>query len=50
MKLLEFKKEYEKDNSKYTVEEIKSLFDEFIIENVALTLNEKITSDVRKIA
>ncbi|KAL4478940.1 hypothetical protein ABPG72_019377 [Tetrahymena utriculariae] len=50
MKLLEFKKQYQNDSSKYTLEEIKKLLDEFLVENVQLSLNEQITGEIRKIA
>lgn len=50
MKLLNFKSAYEENPNKYSIEEIKKLFDEFLVENVALTLDEKHTEEIRKIA
>lgn len=50
MKLLNFKSAYEENPNKYSIEEIKKLFDEFLVENVALTLDEKHTEGIRKIA
>lgn len=50
MKLLNFKSAYEENPNKHSIEEIKKLFDEFLVENVALTLDEKHTEGIRKIA
>lgn len=50
MKLLNFKTAYEENPNQYSIEEIKKLFDEFLVENVALTLDEKHTESIRKIA